>query len=319
MDPLDFAVYRFLSPGGVARFWAGRRIIDPRVTPREIAERVGITESGVRTRLQHLTERGFLRDQAVVPNPVLFGKRVFVTDLLVMQSGEVDRILRDLSLVDGVVFTRDVMDEDERKIQVFFVSESDATASRLTALLGRLSSKGPAAGSRAYYIPTCSRGLSPLEWRALECVYRRPDATFAGIAGSLGVSQKTTARIYHHLIDARACWWTHGPASEEFPLALVQVNLRDPQDLDRVVGWILQEGHPWMPVARDGFGLAPERAERALAGLVPADLPTLLERFLRRLAAVEGVGGIRRTFSLGSAIYPGWFSERLGHEVHARP
>jgi len=317
MDHLDFAVYRFLSPDGVARFWGGRRVIDPRITPREVAGRVGISESAVRSRLASLTRQGFLRDRAVVPNPSLFGKQVFVADLRVRQSGEVDRILHDLTLVDGVVFTRDVLDEDERKIEVFFVSENNSTASRLAALLGRLSSGRTPVEPHLYYIPPCERTLTALDWRVLESVHRLPDATFAGVAATVGISQKTAARIYHHLIDSRACWWTHGLASEEFPLALVRVDLRGAEDLDRVAGWIRKEGRLWIPVARDGFGLEPERASTVLAGLAPADVLTVLERFLRNLSSVDGVVGIRRTFALGSEFYSGWFSDRITQHVHA--
>jgi DNA-binding Lrp family transcriptional regulator len=318
MDPLDFAIYRFLSQGGEARFWAGRRVIDPMITPREIAERVGISESGVRARLRHLAERGFLKDRAVIPNPALFGERVFVADLLVRQSGEVDRILRDLTLVEGVIFTRDVMDEDERKIQVHFVSENDATATRHANLVGRLSPAGGPIVPQPYYTPPCDRELSPLDWRILQAVWRHPDATFAEIAKTVGISLKTVARSYHQLVDSRACWWTHGPESEEFPLALVSVALRSPRDRDAVTGWILRDAHAWMPVASDGFGLEPENAATVLAGLVPADAPTILERFLRKFANVEGVVSIRRTFPLGSASYPAWFGHRIADRVHAR-
>jgi hypothetical protein len=311
MDPLDFAIYRFLSPGGEARFWAGRRVIDPRVTPREIAERVGISESGVRSRLHHLAERGFLKDTIVTPNPSLFGKSVYVTNLLVRQSGEVDRILHDLALVDGVMFTRDVMDEDERKIQVHFVSDNDVTASRLSALIGRLSPAGGPILPRSYFLPPCARELSPLDWRVLESVWRHPNATIAEMAEAVGISLKTAARSFHHLIDSRACWWTHGPDSEEFPLALVLVDLRRPADRESVVGWIGQEAHDWMPVASDGFGLEPQNVTTVLAGLVPADVPTVLERFLRRFAGIEGVTGIHRTFALGSATYTTWFADRI--------
>jgi len=311
MDPTDFAVYRQLSRGGEARFWAGRRVIDPRITPREIGEIVGISESGVRTRLHHLAERGFLRDQAVTPNPSLFGKQVFVTDLLVRQSGEVDRMLRDLTLVNEVVFTRDVMDEDERKIQVHFVGESPSGASRLAALLGRLSSEGGSVTARPYYTPPCDRELSPVDWRVLGAVWRRPEATFAEIAQTIGVSLKTAARSYHQLLEAHACWWTHGPGSEEFPLALVCVGLRDPSCREPVARWITDESPVWMPVASDGFGLGAEEATTVLAALFPADLPTGLERLLRKLAGLDEVTGIRRTFALGSAIYTAWFADRL--------
>jgi len=319
MDPLDFAIYRFLSPGGEARFWAGRRIIDPTITPREISERVGISESGVRTRLHHLSERGFLRDKAVIPNPTLFGAGLFVADLLVHQSGEVDRLLRDLALVDGVLFTRDLMDEAERKIQVHFVAESEKAASREAALLGRLSPSGTSVTPQPYYIPSCDRAVSPLGWKVLASVWKSPDATIAEIGSAVGVTLKTAARCYHQLIDSHACWWTHGPTSEEFPLALVCVDVRGPDDRGPVTGWIAQEARNWMPVASDGFGVEPARAMTVVAGLVPADAPTVLERFLRRLAGMEGVVKIRRTFPLGSATYPSWFATRIEERVRARP
>lgn len=318
MDPLDFATYRFLSQGGEARFWAGRRVIDPRITPREIAERVGISESGVRTRMHHLAEQGFLKDKSVIPNPSLFGKRVFVADLLIRQSGEVDRILHDLSLVEGVLFARDIMDEEERKIQVYFVSESDSTASRLGALLGRLSPTGRPVVPQPYYTPPCNRELSRLDWRVLICVWRHPDATFVDIVNTVGISLKTVARSYHQLIDSRACWWTHGPASEEFPLALVRVDLRSPENLGLILEWIRKEAVAWMPVASDGFGLEPESVPTVLVGLVPADVPTVLERFLRKLAGVEGAARVRRTFALGSAAYSTWFADQIAGRLHAR-
>lgn len=318
MDPLDFAVYRFLSPNGEARFWAGRRVIDPRITPREIAERAGITESGARTRLHHLTERGFLADKTVIVNPALFGRRVYLADLLVRQSGEVDRILRDLALVEGVLFTRDIMDEDERKIQVHFASETGPTAVRVGALLGRLSPAGTPVAPREYYIPPCDRELSPLDWRILQAVWRHPDATFVQIADTARVSLKTAARIYHKLLDAHACWWTHGPESVEFPLAFVRADLNSPKDVPSIAGWIRQQADAWMPVAHDGFGLEPDAAATVLAGLVPADIPTVLERFVRKLAGVKGVQAVHRTFALGSATYPKWFSERISGQVHSR-
>jgi DNA-binding Lrp family transcriptional regulator len=324
MDPLDFAIYRYLSPDGEARFWAGRRVIDPMITPRQIAERVqigervGISESGVRARLIHLAERGFLKDKIVVPNPALFGGRVFVADLPVRQPGEVDHTLHDVSLVDGVIFVRDIMDEDQRKLRVHFISDSDAAAERQAALLGRLSSKGKVLVPEPYYTPPCESELSSMDWRVLEAVWRRPDTTFAEIAGTLGITLKTAARSYRHLVDSRACWWTHGPASEEFPLALVRLDLRSPKDREPLAGWIDKETRLWMPVAGDGFGVEPGDAAAVLAGIVPADAPTVLERFLRECAKVEGVVSIRRTFPLGSAIYLTWFADRLRRALRVR-
>jgi len=220
--------------------------------------------------------------------------------------------------VDGVIFTRDVLDEDRRKIEAYFVSEGESSAARLAALLGRLSSEESPVVARPYYTPPCGRDLTSLDQRVLRTLWRNPDATFAELSENVGISLKTAARIYHHLIDSRACWWTHGPASEELPLARVRIDLQNGEDPTRVAGWIGKEGHAWMPVAPDGFGLDPLHAKGVLVGLVPADLPTVLERFLRRLFAVEGIVRIQRTFALGSAMYPAWFADRIAGLTHDR-
>ena len=319
MDPIDFAIYRFLSEGGEARFWAGRRAIDPRATPRVISEKVGVSESGVRGRLRRLSQQGFLRDRTVVPNPSLFDHRLFVADLLVRQSREVDRILRDLALVDGVVFTRDILDEDERKIEVHFVAENDASATRRAALIGRLSQADRTILPRPYYIPPHASPLSAIDWRVLKFLWQQPEATLAEIGKAAQISLKSAARSFHRLLEGRGCWWTHGPRSEEFPLALVWADLARPEVRESVLEWIDTAHVSWMPVARDGFGLEPERSLSVVAGLVPADVPTALERHLRGLAGLEGVTRARRTFALGSAVYPNWFGERLSTEVaHGR-
>ncbi|MCI4352676.1 MAG: winged helix-turn-helix transcriptional regulator [Thermoplasmata archaeon] len=315
MDPLDFAIYRFFSPGGEARFWAGRRVIDPTIPAREIAERVGISENGVRTRIRSLAARGFLRGLAITPNPSLFGARVYVAELPVKEAGEVERILRDLALVEGVIFARDILDEDERKIRVHIVSENEAAIARRVALLRRLAATGPLRLPQAYWIPACERELTPLDWRVLQRLWSHPDATVAEMAGSVGISLKTAARRYHQLVDANAFWWTHGSESEEFPLALVWIFLRGAEDRDSVAGTIRKETPAWMPVAPDGLGLEPGSASTLIAGLVPADAPVVLERLLRKFAGWPGVARVRRTFALGSMAYPAWFADRLNERV----
>ena len=319
VDALDFAIYRYLSPEGEARFWAGRRVVDPRVTAREIGERVGISENGVRSRLRNLTKRGFLRGTAVSPNPSLFGVRTQVAKLPVKEPGDVKRIFRDLALVDGVIFARDTLDEDERTVQAYFVSDTPRTMNRRAALLRRLSPTGELTEPTPYWIPSCERSLSPLDWRMLQTVRLHPDSSIAKIAEAQRISLKTAARHYHELIEARACWWTLGPDSEEFPLALISVQLAGSAQRDAVVGEILREGPGWMPVSGDGLGLEPTRASAIVAGLVPIEAPTILERTVARISELRGVARVRRTFALGSMTYPDWFTERIADRVPARP
>jgi len=318
MDPLDFAIYRFLSPNGEARFWAGRRVIDPTIPAREIAERVGISENGVRARLRGLTEQGILRGKAVTPNPSLFGATTYVAELPIKTVGDAERVFRDLALVEGVVFARDTLDEGERHVGVYFVSEGDSTTARRAALIRRLSPTGQLRAPEPYAIPTCSQEASPLDWRLLQALGRTPDATIAEVARTVRISLKTAARRYHQLIESRACWWTHGPQAEEFPLALVRMDLHDPSLRESVVGSALQAAPAWMPVASDGLGLEPTVAAGVAAGLVPADAPTVLERLVKKLADLPGVESVRRTFALGSMTYPTWFTEHVAAHVEPR-
>jgi DNA-binding Lrp family transcriptional regulator len=315
VDRLDFAIYRALSPEGEARFWAGRRVIDPTLPAREIAARVGVSENGVRLRIQRLAREGYLRDQAVTPNPSLFGARTYAVELPVREVGEVERIYRDLALVEGVIFARDTLDEGTRRVRVYFVADGEASAARRTALLARLSPGGKSGEAVPYWIPACERDLTPLDWKVLGVVWGNPEASLPEIARAVRVSPKTARRRYRELVDSRACWWTHGPNSEEFPLALLQVAVRGPSDRETVDEALRTEATPWMPVARDGLGAEPGGPETEVARLVPADAPVGLERLVRKLAALAGITGVRRTFALGSTSYRAWFAERVSERV----
>ncbi len=318
MDPLDFAVYRYLSRDGEARFWAGRRVIDPRITPREVARSVLLSESGVRARIQRLNRLGYLRDRLVVPNPSLFGRGTFLASLPIQHPGEVEPLLADLGLVEGVVFARDLLDESQRRLEVFFVSEGEQAARRVGGLLGRLTPSHAPVPVRPYYVPPCIRELTALQWRVLHAVWLHPNSTFAQIAHNLDISLKTAGRVYRQLLDSYACWWTEGADSEEFPLALVRVTLTGPEAGAEVTSAVAREAPQWMPVAPDGMGIDPKEPAPVLEGSVPADVPAAVERLLRKLGKADGVASVHRSFVLGSAAYPAWFGEQFSQRVRAR-
>jgi DNA-binding Lrp family transcriptional regulator len=318
VDSLNFAIYRFLSPGGEARFWAGRRLIDPTITAREIAQRVGISESGVRARLRSLAQQGFLRGTTVIPNPDLFGARVFVVEVPIREVGEVERVFSDLALVEGMIFARDTLDEGSRHIHVHFAAENESVANRRANLIRRFSPSSQLRGPQPYWIPSCEMELSPMGWRVLHAAWSHPDATITETARRLRISLKTTARWYHQLIESRACWWTHGSDSEEFPLALLQVVVRDPARRAFVVERILREATAWMPVASDGLGVEPASPRTLIAGLVPADAPTVLEKLVRKCVELAEVANVHRTFPLGSVSYPVWIADRMAAKTTGR-
>jgi DNA-binding Lrp family transcriptional regulator len=317
VDRLDFAIYRYLSPHGEARFWGGRRLIDPTIPARQLAELVGVSENGVRARLQGLAQQGFLSGTAVTPNPSLFGVRVFGAELPIEEPTEAERILRDLALVEGVIFARDTMDERDRHVRVHFVSDSESTTNRRTSLLRRLAPSGKLREVQPYWIPACDRELTLLDWRILRALVQSPDSSLVELARSVGVSLKTAARRRAQLVESTACWWTHGPECEEYPLALIRLDVPDSTQRDSIAETIVRETAAWIPVAHDGLGLEPEAARTVVAGLVPAEAPVVLERTVKKLAAIPGVQGVHRTFALDSRSYPTWFTERVAEHVPA--
>lgn len=315
MDATDYRIYRYLSRDGEVRFWASRRVFDPRVTAREIADRVGLSEAGVRLRVQQLKSRRLLGGSEVGVNPALFGASVVVAEVPVTRPQESERLLRDLAVVEGVLFARDLLDEQSRKVDVYYVSDTPPATARRTALLQRLAPGGSVRGPVPYWLPPCERSLSPLDWRLVLAFRRNPDGTLARFASASHVSRKTAALRYGALLDAAACWWSHASDAEEWPFALLRVALAPGVERARIARDVARVNDLWIPVADDGLGVAPTSVAAPLAGLVPVDRPAALERAVRATLAVEGVSDVRRTFGLGSASYPAWTDEQLAHRV----
>jgi DNA-binding Lrp family transcriptional regulator len=311
VDATDYAIYRELSPDRLIRFWASRRLVDPRISAGEIARRIGLSEAGVRARLRSLRTKGLLRGTEVSLHPAVFGASVVMADIAVRSPAEAEHLFRDLAVADGVVFARDLLDEEDRKVYVYYLSENPALTARRTALLTRLSPTGKVGGPRPYWLPPCERVPTPLDWKLLAVFRREPDATLARFAAKAGVSLKTAGRRFNALLDARACWWSMSDDSDEWPLAVLRISLRPGTDPASVAAEIARTNEVWLPVAPDGFGLDPDGPERPLVGLVPAERPAALEKAVRQILAIEGVASVRRTFGLGSKTYSHWVDERL--------
>ena len=317
MDALDYAIYQHLSRDGLARFWASRRLTDPRVTAREIAGKVGLSEAGVRSRLRRLRENGLLLGSEVGLNPSLFGATTVMLEVPVRSPQESDRVFHDLALVDGILFARDILDEEDRKVQVYYVSDAPPATTRRTSLLRRLAPSGSVRGPTPYWIPGSLRIPSPLDWRLLAEFRRDPDATIARLASGAGISLKTVSRRFDLLLDSRSCWWSPNADSQEWPLALLHLSLRPDSEAAPVAAEVGRTVGPWIPVASDGLGIDPGVQRPPLAGLVPADRPAVLEKIIRRILEVDGVLAVRRTFGLRSATYPQWIDGQLS--VMVRP
>ncbi len=318
MDEFDYAIFRYLSPDGLVRFWGSRRVIDPRISVREIAERVRLSEAGVRARMERLRSRGILRGSEAWLNPSLFESSLWVAEIPVRGTAESKKLLEELALVDGVTFARDILDEEDRKIRVHFVSDSPSATERRFALLKRISPAGRVRGPLPYWTPPCRRALTPLDWRFLRAFRARPDSTVAGFSSAVKVGRKTAAARLHGLLDARACWWTLGARSEEMPLALLTLAVRSDADRSGLLPDLLAVHPSWIPVAADGFGVPPGEPNPPVLGLVPAEGAVSLERAVQKTLEIEAVTQVRRTFALGSVAYPAWFDEGIARRLGPR-
>lgn len=315
VDAIDYAIYRYLSPDGMVRFWGARRLVDPLVSAREIADKVGLSEAGVRVRLKSLETRGYLKGRETGVNPSLFGVSLVVSEITVPEPHDAERLLREIALVDGVTFARDILDEKERTIRVYYVSDTPAATARRTALLRRLAPASEVRGPTSYWIPSCDRELSRLDWRLLEAFRTHPEATQSELAKTVGISLKTTATRFHHLLESKACWSALSSQCEELPLALFSITVREGADSPGLARAVAKAHPSWMPVAPDGSGVPPSDAPREIAGLIPSESPAALEQALRRTLAIEGVANVGRTFALGSATFTQWFDDHLSAQM----
>ncbi len=315
MDATDFALYRYLSRDGLARFWGSRRLIDPRVSARELADRVGLSEAGVRARLAGLRRQRLLGRSAVGVNPSLFGASLVVADVPVRTPRESERLFRDLEVLDGVVFARDLLDEEDRKVSVYLAADSPSGVSRRTSLLTRLAPSGVVRGPSPYWIPPCDRALTPLDRTLLGVFRSTPDGALAQYAAAAHVSLRTVSRRLELLLTSHACWWSHGSESEEWPLALLMLSLNADADAAAVATEVSRRCESWLPVAPDGLGSDPADRSPRIAGLVPVGTPSALEGLVRRVLAIDGVANLRRTFGLRSASFPQWVDDRLGAQT----
>lgn len=319
MDDKDFAVLRWLSTDGVARFWGSRRVLDPRITAREIARRVGTSETSVRMRLRSLGRQGLLLGHEVWPNPALFGARELFVEVRVRATREVARLFDECALVDGVVLARDWIGPEARKVQIYLVDHDPADTERRLALLRRLVQPEPLLGPFPVHTPEGPGGLGRLDWELLREMLRHPEHGVARLARDMGVSLKTVARRFHALLDSRACWYTPGPDTEDGPWSFVRVVCRGPAERQRVADDVGRLFPSWMPLAAESAPAPPGQEGREFSGLLLTESLAQLERGVRRIETIDGVEGTFQGFALGTRTYPAWFRQQIAARLGEVP
>ncbi len=310
-DRTDLAIYRALFRGQEARFWAGRSIVDPRVTATEIGRRIGMSRTAVQSRLRGWRATGAHSGFEVWPNLRLFGVSLSTVDIPANSPGRVDQLLDDLALVEGVLSARELLDEDGRKVRVYLVNDGGVALGRRRRLLRRISGLLTEPEVEPYWVPEPSRRLSPLDWRVLSFYRAYPDATLTETSGSLGISTKTLSVRRDRMIDDNAMWWVLEVQTARFPVVFFSAVL-DPAahapDVHHLLGSLVPG---WIPCASDGFGAPPAAADRRLAGLSMVTSPGAVDDVARQIAGLREVASVRWRIPRAFRSYPEWLNARL--------
>lgn len=311
MDKLDFAIYRYMFPRGEGRFWGSQSIVDPRISSREIASHVGLSEVAVRGRISRLRHEGVLGGYEVWPNPRLFGVTQLVLELPARDTDHADRILRSLPRIHGVLSARLMIDEDVRRVRVSFVQDVASRTQRRTREILRLTDLPSSAPTLQEWLPPVTRTLGPLDWRVISELRRAPELSIEAHARRLGLTPKTVGQRFHWLLDSNAVFWTLITAHGLLPVAACFVDLVDPGHRESVWQSIQTRIVDWLPTAPGGLGEPPHPPPPWIAALFWIPSPAATEDLARDLIRIPGVRSVRRRFPSSAISIPNWFDAQL--------
>jgi len=319
LDATDFAILRYMFPNGEGRFWGSHSIVDPRITPREIGERVGLSEVAVRGRIGKLRAGGLLLGSSVWPNPRLFGATQRVVDLTARDTEHAERMLRSLEQIRGVLSARVMIDEDARRLRVSFVSDTPERTSRRTRELLRLSDLPTSGPVATEWIPTCNWPMRPIDWRILVELRRSPGLSLSDHARHLGLTLKTVSQRFHGLLDHHAIFWALHVDNAQLPVAACIVDLEHPSVRETVRREVESRIVDWLPAAPGGLGEPPHPPAPWIAGMFWLPAAGASETLTRTLLRIPGVRSVRRRFPSLAISNPTWFDEQLGAQLWESP
>lgn len=314
-DRTDFEIFRALFPLREARFWGSRSVIDPRITVAEIAKRVGLSRTAVRARLLNWKRIGYWQGYEIWPNPTALGVGMATVDVPTRTPSEADHLFDDLSLVDGVLSARYLLDDDGRVVRVYLVSDKTESLERRVRLIQRLTRIPRELRAQPYWIPGTPGTLSTLDWRILGYYRAHPEGNLTTGAASLRITPKTLAHRRDQLLDSCAMWWILDSSSTKLPVTAMYLKLGDPSARGQVKRDLEHALQSWLPCADHGYGVEPSVDTDSIAGLAFADTPADVEEIVRRILAIPGVVAVRSRTPHSFRSYPDWFDRAIAQRI----
>ena len=167
MDDLDLSLLRETSRGRI--MWWGSS--DPRLSYREIAQRLRVDPTTVWNRFRTWRREGFLLGYSVVPNPTLFGIGLAAGSVRIDNPKAKEGFFRDLSSVEGAAFA---VDQVGQWVVVMFVVESERGLKRSVAQTRRLAGVSEMEPCIPFRCPPTTKVPGSRDWQVLEALRMHP-------------------------------------------------------------------------------------------------------------------------------------------------
>jgi DNA-binding Lrp family transcriptional regulator len=195
LDTLDFRILRELVSGDPSGF-----LLDPRISLRQLAKRLGVDKDTVRNRMKKLRDTGFVLGWASFANPSLFGVKEARLQFNVPPRSAKDDLVRKFRLIPGVT-TVATMYGDSFNVGLFY--ESEESLKKSIELISRISNAEDMLRFDNEF-PKCEMKLSKTDWRIVGSLQRNPRKPYNLISREIGLSTRTVKRRLEKLVEGRA-------------------------------------------------------------------------------------------------------------------
>lgn len=98
-----------------------------RIPVSEIAKKVGLSENGVRYRLEKLEEEGYIKNYVALLNPIKFGKKTFAIFNMELENRQIKTSIRKLAEIEELIRIYQTTGQYSIKAFGLFDDEEDLT------------------------------------------------------------------------------------------------------------------------------------------------------------------------------------------------
>ncbi len=314
MDPTDLRIVRWMYPGGTWGPWG----VDPRVTPGEIGQRVGLGRGAVWARIRSWLKEGFFRPYEVRPNYRLFGVDLQQVDLHLADPSDATNVMDELEVVDGVTsawmgFGDTASADSVWRVSVYCVVEGRSSLERTMRMFRRLSTGRVADGPFVFHLPEVTHAPSALDWRVIDALRADPRASLTRVARQLGVTLKTLIRRRDALLDGHAIWYFPQFDWGQHPSIVLRVFHDERRGASSVLRDVEDRYPEFLPMSLEDLGYYRHELEsKRFVGLrVPAGSPDQVQRIMAEVAQIPGVVRVRSDLQGPWRHYPAWLERTL--------